>query len=105
MAKWKAGQQSPNPSGRPRGSANKISNELRIKISQFLNLEFNNIKKDFRKMDPREKTKVYVDLLSFVLPKLKSPDVEINFERLTDEQLDQIIESLKKPANETVRKN
>src|SRR6185369_12417961 len=100
MAKWKPGQPSPNPNGRPKGSVNRISTELRNSIALFLRHEFPNVKRAFHKLDAEKKIKTYTDLLDFILPKLKSQELDISFDKLTDEQVDLIMENLKKAANE-----
>lgn len=87
--------ESGNPSGRPDGSKNKVNEELRSMISDFLNGEFDNIKTQFENLKPNEKVKFYVDLLQYALPKMQAVSVASEFENFTDEQLDQIIDGLK----------
>jgi len=84
-----------NPSGRPKGAKNKVPNKLREDIIAFLGEEFVNIKKDFKDLESKDKLKFYTDLLQYGLPKLQATSMDINFEDLTDEQLDEIIERLK----------
>ena len=83
-----------NPTGRPRGKKNKTTEILRNLISGLLEDEFTEIVKNYRKLPPKDRIKVYTDLLQYGLPKLQSVSNEISFEDLTDEQLDKIIEKL-----------
>ena len=87
-----------NPAGKPKGAKNKVTLQLRELISQFLEERFETIVTDFKKLEPKERVKFYCDLLQFGLPKLQSVSTEIDFEKLTDEQLDEIIERLKKSS-------
>lgn len=87
-----------NPAGKPKGAKNKVTLQLRELITQFLEERFETIVSDFKKLEPKERVKFYCDLLQFGLPKLQSTSTEIEFEKLTDEQLDEIIERLKKSA-------
>lgn len=84
-----------NPSGKPRGAKNKVPNMLRANIVEFLSTEFDNVKETYKKMKPAEQLKFYTDLMQYGLPKLQSASIEIDFDKLNDEQLDEIIERLK----------
>ena len=83
-----------NKNGRPPGSQNKISSELRIKITGFLDTNFDVIVKDFEKLSPRDRVKFYNDLLQFSVPRLQSTNLEVGFERLPDDQLDELYKKL-----------
>lgn len=65
-----------NRAGRPPGTPNRINEEIRSRINDFLENNFDNIENDLLQLEPRERIKFYIDLLSFGLPKLKS--VELN---------------------------
>jgi hypothetical protein len=97
MARFKKGH-SGNPTGRPRGAKNKVNEELREAISTFLSGEFESLRKDFKRMTPRDKMKFFTELLPYVVPRLQSTNLELDFERMSDEQLDHIIEALKSEA-------
>lgn len=92
--KFKQGQ-SGNIEGRPKGAKNKIGIDLRERIIDFLSNEFQNIEDDMRKLPPRDRIKLYVDLLQYGLPKLQGVTIENEFDKLTDIQLDEIINRLK----------
>ncbi len=88
-----------NPAGKPPGAKNKINAELRVMINDFLNNEFDTIKEDFKKLDPKDKLKFYTDLLNYGLPKLQATSLELDFEKMTESDLDLIIEGLIKKTN------
>ena len=89
-----------NPNGRPKGAKNKIGGDLREMISEFLKDQFPVIVEDFKKLKPREKAKIYGDLLQYGLPRLQSISMETQLENLTDEQLTELMERLIKVAND-----
>lgn len=97
MGRFKKGQ-SGNPSGRPRGSKNKLSADLRDSVSQFLSGEFEHLKSKLGRMDTRDRMRFFTELLPYALPRLQSTSLEKNFEAMTNEQLDEIIEKLKQEA-------
>ena len=89
-----------NATGRPKGTKNRISNDLRQSISDFLNLNFSTIKSDFEELTPKDRVKFYTDLLQFAVPKLQNTSLDIDFERMDEDQLDEIIERLKEVSND-----
>lgn len=88
-----------NPDGRPKGSINKVTQQLRETITDFLETNFDNVIQDFEGLTPKERCKFYCDLLQYGLPKLQTvqlDETEIPYERFTDEQVDLIIQELRK---------
>ncbi len=88
-----------NPAGRPNGSANKASGKLREVITSFLEERFENVVNDFEQLEPKDRLKVYTDLLQYGLPKLQAVSNSIEFENMTDEQIDEIFERLLKATS------
>jgi hypothetical protein len=94
MAKFLKGK--PKTGGRKANTPNKITSELREKISSFLSNNWDTIAKDFDNAPPKDRLLFYEKLLQYVLPKLENIGLhEIGFENLTDEQLDRLIAKLK----------
>jgi hypothetical protein len=96
----------------PEGAKNKITGELRTTIINFLEDNFEKVVQDFNALSPKERAKLYCDLLQYGLPKLQSValgmdekssklSLGIGFEKLTDEQLNKIIDELKTYAEST----
>ncbi len=54
---------------------------------------------DFKKLNPKDRAKIYCDLLQYGLPRLQAVSNEFQFEQLTDEQLTEVIERLKQAAH------
>ena len=96
---YKEGQ-SGNPNGRPKGAKNKIGVDLRDIISEFLTEQFPVIVEDFKTLKPRERARVYSELLQYGLPKLQAISLETQLETLTDGQLGIILDRLTNVANE-----
>ena len=92
-----------NPEGRPAGVPNKVTADLRERIEKILNVHFTDteIKKDLSKLDPEKRLNVLIRLLEFSLPKLRSTELTTDFDMLSDDDLNKIIESLKNANYET----
>jgi predicted component of type VI protein secretion system len=88
-----------NSAGRPKGSQNRAGGKLREVISDFLENRFEDVVNDFEQLEPKDRIKVYTDLLQYGVPKLQAVSNSIEFENMTDEQLDAIFEKLLKSTS------
>lgn len=79
-----------NPNGRPKGTPNKSTDELRTLLQNFIDDNMETLQADFDKLEPKDRLNYIERLLKHVLP---APLQEL--ERLTDEQLDELITRLK----------
>jgi hypothetical protein len=89
--------QSGNPKGRPKGSLNKVTEKLRTAVADILKSNVKQIKADFAALKPSERAKLWIELLAFMVPKMQSMQLQTDFDMLTDDQLDRIIEELRNP--------
>src|SRR5688572_6985836 len=76
--------------GRPKGSKNKSAKTLRDTINKFLEEEFEDVRACFYSLNPRDRAKLYCDLLQYGLPKLQAMNMEFKFENMTEAQIDDI---------------
>ena len=74
---FKAGQ-SGNPNGRPKGKSNKDVKELRERVRQLLDNNFDRIMEDLEQLEPKERVSAYLKLLEFALPKLKAIEAKVD---------------------------
>jgi len=96
----------PKTGGRQRGGLNKLPRDLRQSITEFLQANFDEVVKEWEELEnPRDKLNFYRDLLRYAVPVLQSTQLTTDFEKLTDEQLDYIIESLKASQNDQTRQD
>ena len=86
--------QTNNPAGRPKGRPNKITAGLRTRINDFLNKNWDTLQNDFDKLEPKERLQFYEKLLQYGLPKLQSTEITQELDRLTDEQLDYMVQTI-----------
>ncbi len=64
-----------NKDGRPKGAKNKITVNLREKITDFLNDNFEKVLNDFEKLEPKDKMKFYLDFMNYAIPKYQSINI------------------------------
>lgn len=66
-----------NPNGRPIGTPNKLTSELRPLIQEFLSSNYLQFVNDFNSLAPDKRVKVYCDILQFGIPKMRDLDHKI----------------------------
>ena len=65
-----------NNSGRPKGSVNKSSNEIRETFQLLLENNIEKIQEDLNELAPKDRIKLLLDLSNFIIPKMKSVDLK-----------------------------
>ncbi len=58
-----------NPNGRPKGSPNKITKELRSFVADLLDENREQIIEDFKKISPKERLLILERYMQYVIPK------------------------------------
>jgi hypothetical protein len=94
--------QSGNPTGRPKGSANKASRQLKEMIANFLVEHFEEVEQCFKELKGKEKIKTYCEMLSFIMPKLKPLNDDM-LDRLDEVELEDLFERLKNESTKTIQ--
>jgi len=71
--------------GRPKGSKNKATGELRQVVQDFLDNNIDKLQGDFDGLEPKERIDTIIKLLDFALPKLQRSTIDhtINKDEIT----------------------
>lgn len=83
-----------NPNGRPKGTPNKITADLRSFLTGVIDKNRRQITKDLKALEPRDRLIILEKLMAYVIPKQQTVTASVELERLTDEQLNQVINQL-----------
>ncbi len=89
-----------NRQGRRKGVQNRSTNELRMLVQDFIEHNWQTLQQSFDALEGKDKLNTIDRLLKHCLP---APMSEL--ERLTDEQLDILIQKLKQQKYDTQRQN
>ncbi len=68
--------ESGNPKGRPDGSGNKTSSQLREFLGEILFENRERFQKSFEKLSDKDFAKLYLETMQFVTPKLRQTDLK-----------------------------
>lgn len=83
-----------NPKGKPPGTKNKVNREIRQRINDFLDENFETIEDDLKALEPRERVRFYIELLQFGLPKLKAIELTNDPDAISEDDLNLILTML-----------
>lgn len=86
----------PKTGGRVKGTPNKVTGTLKSWITDLINCNRSQMEKDLKDLDPKDRLMFLEKMMQYVIPKQAAQQVKLDFDNLTDEQLQQIINELKK---------
>ena len=92
---YKKGE-SGNIFGRPVGTSNKSTNNLRDWITEFIEDNKEKVKEDWLELEPKDRIVLFEKLLKYSLPTLQATTLNTEFEKMTETDLDRIISELKR---------
>lgn len=82
--------------GRAAGTPNKVTGTLKNWITDLINNNRLQMEKDLKKLAPKDRLIFFEKMMQYVIPKQAAQQVKLDFDSLTDEQLQQIINDLAK---------
>jgi hypothetical protein len=85
--------------GRQKGTPNKTTSNLKATIQNIVERQFETLESDLEELEGRDKINFVLKLIEYVLPKQR--ETKIDFNSLSDEEIDELINRLKTPENES----
>ena len=85
-----------NPNGRPKGKPNKITQDMRGWLTAIIDKNRKQMERDLKKLEPKDRLQMLEKLMQYVVPKQQAVSTEIDFTKLSDDQLDAVIDQLTK---------
>jgi len=81
-----------NEAGRPKGSKNRTTTEIKEMINQFISGNLEDLQGNYDQLEAKDKLQFFRDLLKFVIPAKESNEININ--SLTESELEKLTDSL-----------
>lgn len=85
-----------NPNGRPKGKPNKATSDMRTFLSELLGKNKLQIERDLKKLEPKDRLMILERFMQYTTPKMQSMEAKIDLNRLSEEQLEDVIYELTK---------
>ena len=92
--------QTNNQNGRPKGTPNKATQTAREWVQMLIDNNREQLERDLQLLESKERWQVIERLMQYVVPKQQAVTAQIDFNRLSDEQLDTIINELTNSLND-----
>lgn len=84
----------PKTGGRTKGTPNRISGTLKEWISSVIDKNRMQFEADIGELEPKDRVLLIEKLMQYIVPKQAAQKVDIDFDTLSDEQLQNIINKL-----------
>jgi len=76
--------QTGNLKGRPKGSPNKVTSDLREWVRLLIDDNRKQLEKDLLALEPKARWIVVEKLMQYTIPKMQSVEAKIDFDKLSD---------------------
>ena len=82
--------------GRTAGTPNKVTDDIKSRITALINEQFETIQSDLEELDAKERVTAYLKFLEYVLPKQRESKIDLGtrLDGLSDEQLNEVIDQI-----------
>ena len=84
----------PKTGGRIAGTPNKVTIEMKTWLSGLIDKNRRQMEKDLKRLQPRDRLLIFEKLMQYTVPKMQAVTTQIDFNKLSEEQLDILINEL-----------
>lgn len=77
--------------GRQKGTPNKVTASVKDWIAQVIDKNRRQMERDIKALEPKDRLQILEKLLGYVVPKQQSVSANVDFNKLSDEQLNSIV--------------
>lgn len=82
--------------GRAKGTPNKVTATVKEWLSALIDKNRRQVERDLKALEPKDRLQMLEKLMAYVVPKQQAVTAQIDYNNLSDEQLDMIIAELTK---------
>ncbi len=82
--------------GRAKGTPNKVTSTLKEWLLEVVNSNRKQMEQDLKELEPRERLQILERLLPYIIPKQQAVSAVIDYDKLSEEQIDNIVAEVTK---------
>lgn len=86
--------------GRQKGTPNKVTSTVKEWLTQLIDKNRRQMERDIKDLEPKDRLQILERLMQYVVPKQQAVQAEIDFNKLSDEQLDTLVSELTKDISD-----
>jgi len=86
--------------GRQKGTPNKVTSTVKEWLAQLIDKNRRQMERDIKDLEPKDRLQVLERLMQYVVPKQQAVQAEVDFNKMTDEQLDTLVSELTKDISD-----
>ena len=80
-----------NLMGRPHGTPNRVTGDLRQRVNDLWTQTFDQILNDFEALEPRDRVAAWCRLAEYALPKVQRTENVLDVSKLSDDEVDALL--------------
>lgn len=96
----KTGQFAKGNAGRPKGAKNKQTDTIRQYFLDFIECNSVDLQDAYNDLESKDKIKFISEMTRFLLPSVKSVELNSTLDELTDEQFAEVVERIKEELSQ-----
>lgn len=82
--------------GRQKGTPNKVTASVKDWVAGVIDKNRRQMERDIKALEPKDRLLMLEKLMQYVIPKQQAVSAEVDFSRLSDEQLNTLVDELTK---------
>ncbi len=83
-----------------KGTPNKVTGNIKVWLTEVIDNNRKQIIRDLKALEPKERLQMIEKFMQYTVPKMQSVQAEIDFDSLSEEQVDNIIKAITKEAEQ-----
>lgn len=86
--------------GRQKGTPNRVTASVKDWVAQVIDKNRRQMERDIKALEPKDRLQMLEKLMQYVVPKQQAVSANVDFNKLSDEQLNALVDELTKDISD-----